>query len=117
MFYCWPNVIETSKKTLKFFHLTRVTLGGGGGQDGKWSHFPPFFNPLLINMGILYIMSCRARFDILDFMEKFCTIRTKNKTFPRQVFLKIKKKLVLVTNERRKTKNLVRHTLGVDAPL
>ena len=29
-----------------FFYLTRVTVGGG--QDGKWSHFPPlFFNPSL----------------------------------------------------------------------
>ena len=40
---------RNNKKTPTFFHLTRVTLGGGGGQDGKWSHFPPlfFFNPSL----------------------------------------------------------------------
>ena len=40
---------SNNEKTPKFFHLTRVTLGGGGGQDGKWSHFPPFFfwNPSL----------------------------------------------------------------------
>ena len=42
MFYCFPNVIET-KKTQNIFHLTRVAVGGGKGQDGKWSHFPPFF--------------------------------------------------------------------------
>ena len=46
MFHCLSNVIET-KKTAKKFHLTWVTVGGGGGQDGKWSHFPPFFNPSL----------------------------------------------------------------------
>ena len=43
LFHCLPNLMKTLKKTPKKFHLTRVTLGGGGGQDGKWSHFPPFF--------------------------------------------------------------------------
>ena len=44
MLNCLPNVIETSKKNAIFVHLTWVTIGGGGGgQDGKWSHSPPFF--------------------------------------------------------------------------
>ena len=33
MIHCFPNVIETKK----------TQFGGGGSQDGKWSHFPPFF--------------------------------------------------------------------------
>ena len=45
MFHCLPNVIETSKKKCQKFFLPNSghTRGGGGGQDGKWSHFPPFF--------------------------------------------------------------------------
>ena len=45
MFHCLQNVIET-KKNAEFFYLTLVTLAGRqgeGGQDGKWSHFPPLF--------------------------------------------------------------------------
>ena len=52
MLNCFPNITETIKKTPTFVHLTLETIGGvggegvGGGQDGKWSHFPPgFFNP------------------------------------------------------------------------
>ena len=34
---------RNKQKTQKTFPLTWVTVGAGGGQDGKWSHFPPFF--------------------------------------------------------------------------
>ena len=42
MFHCLPTVIET-KKTYFFLFLSNSghSWGGGGGQDGKWSHFPP----------------------------------------------------------------------------
>ena len=43
MFHCLPYVIETKQKRRNIFHLIQVTIGGGGGQDGKWSHFPPGF--------------------------------------------------------------------------
>ena len=47
MFHYLPNTIEI-QKTANKIHLTLVTIGGGG-QDGKWSHFPPLFflNPSL----------------------------------------------------------------------
>ena len=52
MIYCLQNVIETKEKKSKLkFHLTQVTGRGGGegGQDGMWSHFPPFwFDPSLM---------------------------------------------------------------------
>ena len=50
--HCLPNDIET-KKTLQIVHLTQVTVEGVGGQDGKWSHFPPFFfNPSFTKQGL-----------------------------------------------------------------
>ena len=39
MFGKWYRI---KKKAQKKFHLTRVTVPGRV-QDGKWSHFPPFF--------------------------------------------------------------------------
>ena len=36
-------VWNKKKSGKKKFHVTWVTEGGGGGQEGKWSHFPPFF--------------------------------------------------------------------------
>ena len=42
MCHCVPNVIETKKTQTKFSPNSGHNRGGGG-QDGKWSHFPPFF--------------------------------------------------------------------------
>ena len=43
--HCLPNVIKTLKNAEKISPNSGHTRGGGGGQDGKWSHFPPFFFP------------------------------------------------------------------------
>ena len=40
MFHSLPNVIETTKLKIKSPNAGHIW---GGGQDGKWSHFPPVF--------------------------------------------------------------------------
>ena len=46
MFHCLPSVIEIKKVAKKKIPPNSGQswgVVGGGGRNGKWSHFPPFF--------------------------------------------------------------------------